>query len=188
MSFDIKRATQIKALHTEFSEPASCYLNIRKQVQKRGGRTAFGWLKTDVIFWERPKIQTWIHHCVWESPEGKLFELTPFVQKVIDDSIIATLSDTSIFIPDDDAQLIKHPDGRFQSLTPQYTAIVNSEEAEKGIECMKAADKKLRQGDVRGEAYWCERASQVLGGWIQPLGELGVKTMTPFTLDDDEGN
>jgi hypothetical protein len=182
---DISLAVTIEALRTEFDEPGACYSNVSKCVAKNGGKAVFGWLKTDTVFDALPLIQTWIHHCAWESPEGKVFEITPYVKRVFPDkSLLAVLSDEFSFIRDDAAQLISLPDGRYQSRTPRYTVIRDAERVRKGIEYMMNADRKLHAGDLKGEAYWCARAGEVLGGEILPLGAFGVKTMAPFSLRD----
>ena len=50
-----------------------CFPNVRRMVQKHGGQQVNGW---DVWQWANISV-TLEAHAVWESPEGKLVDITP---------------------------------------------------------------------------------------------------------------
>lgn len=50
-----------------------CFANVQKMITKHGGGKQHGWL-----IWERPGIFVEAEfHCVWETNEGELFDVSP---------------------------------------------------------------------------------------------------------------
>lgn len=56
-----------------WSQPHECFPNVRRMVQEQGGRQVNGW-----AVWQWANIVVTLEaHAVWESPEGKLVDITP---------------------------------------------------------------------------------------------------------------
>ena len=68
--------------------PADCFANVRRKVQREGGRLQYGW-----ALWEWPKVFLEAeHHAVYEPPHGPPWrDLTPCLRG----------SRTRLFLPDD---------------------------------------------------------------------------------------
>ena len=54
------------------AENGSCFLNVKRKIDKSGGRAVLGWQ-----FCEYPYMIEGEFHAVWESPEGSLIDITP---------------------------------------------------------------------------------------------------------------
>lgn len=57
---------------TEFSEPLDCFENVREQIERYGGRMVLGW---EIWEWPTNMIEAEFH-AVWQSPDGKLIDIT----------------------------------------------------------------------------------------------------------------
>lgn len=62
----------IRLPHEPLHPFGQCYGNAAEQVRLHGGRTVHGW---QVMIWPKLYVEA-IHHAVWESPEGKLVDVT----------------------------------------------------------------------------------------------------------------
>lgn len=171
---------RVESMLCEFNQINGCFSNVWKQVKACGGKPVFGWLKTDLIFESKPRIQIWVHHCVWENENGKLWEITPQIDLA---SHRAILRNFVIFIPDEKATLIEVDVGTFMSLPAIYEPLVKNGVVRSAIKYLEDADKSLSKGDLNGEAWNLRQAGMLLGGEIDPLGELGLRTMVPFKLE-----
>ena len=171
----------INTLRCEFSKPCCCFRNVRKKVSKEGGKVIYGWLKGQALFDEKPLIQTWVHHCIWENKHGEHFDITPQISPL--GLILFPL--TVSFVFDDQAQLRSLPNEHYQSLETKYTPLKNEPQVLKAIEYLNCADLRLTDGDLQGERYWCHQAARLLGGWIEPFGTFGLSVMRPFKLDEE---
>lgn len=57
--------------------PNECFFNTKDQVAAYGGKLVFGW-----TIWLWPKIYIEAeHHCVWETKDGELLDVTPKVDQ-----------------------------------------------------------------------------------------------------------
>lgn len=57
----------------EWSLPSECFLNVERMVQEQGGRQINGW-----AIWQWANILVEAEaHSVWQSPEGRLVDITP---------------------------------------------------------------------------------------------------------------
>lgn len=68
------------------AKPRACFINVRAKVAQDGGKELNGW---QLWTWPNVFIEA-EHHCVWESPEGNLIDVTP---KENGEKRIAFLSD-----------------------------------------------------------------------------------------------
>lgn len=57
----------------EWSLPNECFPNVRQMVQEHGGQQANGWA---IWQWANVLVEAEAHS-VWQSPEGKLIDITP---------------------------------------------------------------------------------------------------------------
>ncbi|EHR6439713.1 hypothetical protein HYO29_04070 [Vibrio parahaemolyticus] len=67
-----------------------CYWNVDELVRNYGGEAVYGW---QFFIWPKRYIEA-MHHAVWRTPDGKLFDVT---EKYPTD----TIKDHSIFLEDD---------------------------------------------------------------------------------------
>lgn len=59
----------------KWSLPSECFLNVQRMVRDHGGQQVNGW-----AIWQWANILVEAEaHAVWESPEGKLIDITPHV-------------------------------------------------------------------------------------------------------------
>ena len=173
----MEKEIKVSTLKSEFSELGACFINVHKQVKKFGGSEQKGWLAGNIIFPEMAFIQIWTHHCIWLSPEGVLHDITPqmdFFNRII------LFPEKVKFVPDNDAALRVLENGMFKVQLEKYEPLKDLEKVHKAIECLKIADAKLDAGDTKGEEYWTTKAGKVLGGWMVPYGDIGLKR--PFTF------
>lgn len=49
-----------------------CYWNVDTMIRRHGGSVVHGW---DVSIWRKSHISA-MHHAIWKSPEGELFDVT----------------------------------------------------------------------------------------------------------------
>jgi hypothetical protein len=55
------------------AEPQMCSSNVEKRIKACGGKKVFGWKTKDIgNDW---KVRE--NHCVWEDPDGVLWDVTP---------------------------------------------------------------------------------------------------------------
>jgi hypothetical protein len=69
-------------------EVLDCFANVRRVVERSGGRTVFGW---SIWEWRNIYLEA-IHHAIYESPTGTLIDVTPLQM---------TNVDRILFLPDD---------------------------------------------------------------------------------------
>ena len=82
-----------------WAQPACCFDNVWRKVELSGGRTRYGW-----TFHSRIKegVGEYIfvtHHAVWNAPDGRLIDVTPFHEDtrhhplLIDGSVLFLVDD-----------------------------------------------------------------------------------------------
>ncbi|MDY7070553.1 hypothetical protein PshuTeo2_05750 [Pseudomonas hunanensis] len=71
-----------------------CYWNVDAVVEKWGGNAIYGW---DVSFWPDSHIVA-MHHAIWQSPDGNLYDVTDTYSSVEKRSHSTFLPDDSIDI------------------------------------------------------------------------------------------
>lgn len=54
-----------------------CFTIVPEHIATHGGQQKIGWY---ILFWRQVLIEA-VFHCVWESPEGKMIDITPKVHK-----------------------------------------------------------------------------------------------------------
>lgn len=54
-----------------------CFNVVPEHIAANGGKQKIGWY---ILYWRRVLIEA-VFHCVWESPEGELIDITPKVHK-----------------------------------------------------------------------------------------------------------
>ncbi|WP_455871896.1 hypothetical protein [Serratia proteamaculans] len=89
---------KIKAKQQPISVPCSehkkplgnCYWNVLSVIEKQGGSIVYGWL---ITLWPRSHVAA-MHHAIWKSPSGELFDVTC---KLPDDPVV----NLTTFLPDD---------------------------------------------------------------------------------------
>lgn len=181
---------EIPSLQCEFSNPGQCFLNVHHQIKKNGGTAIFGWYPSPLTIFNNPKlIVPFIHHCVWKSPDGQMYDITP--QIISYDPILGlktTFAETIHFLPNPDATLLQI-DGKFKARPTEYLARYSdpNKRLAKAIEYLKIADKKVDEKDPTGERYWLDRVGQILGGHLDSNIQLhmnGPEFSQPFDLDD----
>ncbi|QJW56159.1 hypothetical protein HL670_03048 [Serratia plymuthica] len=76
---------------SEHKKPlGNCYWNVLSVIEKEGGNIVYGWL---ITLWPRSHVSA-MHHAIWESPSGELFDVTC---KLPDDPVV----NVTTFLPDD---------------------------------------------------------------------------------------
>lgn len=155
-----------------------CFRNVHDFIQKHGGTPVTGWLAGNVLSPYNPLVQTWVHHCVWRSPEGELLDLTPLFG-----------ADAAWFVEDSEAQLQTLGDGLVRCLPERYEAIVKEPKVLKAIALLTRADEALyKHRDTKKEAHYCRSASKLLKFPVNPHGEAGLRILQPFCLGDSSSD
>jgi hypothetical protein len=63
----------VEVANEQGNKQDDCFENVRLWVEKKGGRIQYGW-----TIWENPQILVeGEFHAVWETPEGRLLDITP---------------------------------------------------------------------------------------------------------------
>lgn len=153
------------------AEPLSCIQNVAKRIKALGGSAVFGWEVQDCGFYVSKMA-----HVVWRSPEGELFDVTPYATEVgeIDADgnypVIAEFKDIE-FEPDSEMSFTGHED----TPTPIYVAKSDNWNLKKALEHHRTVDKKLWKQDLGGAQYHARKANEFLkrsgirGGWDVPV-------------------
>lgn len=159
------------------AEPQMCSLNVEKRIRACGGKKAFGWKIKDIgNDW---KIRE--NHCVWEDPDGVLWDVTPEYVDVSGEYAISDWGDEIDFERDDSSAFVgKNNPG-------QYVPPKDNRHLKKAAEYMGRGDRAMNKGDLEGCRYWTNKANEAArkGGsraiWDVPescdLADV-VKTMT----------
>jgi hypothetical protein len=84
-----------------WAREAHCFQNVHEMIARYGGRDRPGWIFSHRPFGGEPGIFVAAHHCVWESREGELLDVTPAAQGVLG------FGNANWFLPDDAAQPVK---------------------------------------------------------------------------------
>ena len=134
-----------------YNEPGRCFFNVAKLVRDKGGKAVFGWLVTTL-----EDIESRIHHCVWQQPDGELVDVTPQFDPDATSHFgaeMVSLGTEVEFEPDESATLV---DGItrvpvFKPTQPKFA---------KFVELMARSEEAFWRKDVAGVNYWAERADK----------------------------
>jgi len=147
------------------AEPLMCNVNVEKWIQAMGGRAVFGWKVEHDHFNDGLS-----NHCVWESPEGELVDVTPIYAGMEGDYAVIEWPTETEFVRDDAAVFT----GR--SLPNRYVPTRPGNAIAKACEFMTIANECLRQDDLERCRYWMERANRA-------GKKAGVRWPTPDSAD-----
>ena len=167
------------------AEPQMCATNVEKRVTACGGNKVFGWKTKDIeAGW---KVRE--NHCVWEAPDGNLWDVTPEFADVAGRYAVVEWPDEIEFERDDGSAFVgkNHPG--------QYLPPTDNRHLRKAAEYMGRGDRAMNEGDLEGCRYWTNRANEAArkGGsdarWEVPascdMADI-IKTMTrPGRRDSD---
>jgi hypothetical protein len=104
----ISKADPVLLPFTDLSGRArQCHMNVLHRVRTHGGKRRNGWL-----IWESAMFAEASFHCVWESPDGELVDLTPR-----DDG-----EEHILFLPDPETRLTVGPHGGYMMPTNRTTS------------------------------------------------------------------
>ena len=131
------------------AEPLMCNVNVDTRIKAAGGRAAFGWkVQHDYV------NDGLSNHCVWESPEGELVDVTPDYAGMEGDYAVIEWPTETEFVRDDAAVFT----GR--SLPTRYVPTRPGNAIAKACEFMTIADECLRRDDLERCRYWTNRANR----------------------------
>jgi hypothetical protein len=131
---------RVPVIADDFGLYGWCSDGVREKIKHDGGSIVFGW-----TIWEWPKVLlTAEFHAVWQSPSGKLLDITPKPQH-----------ETSIlFVPDyerpQDFDFDKRPLNRRRSLAPQNNpaeAVARMTPAQRSFERQRATKAGMSLSD-----------------------------------------
>lgn len=142
-------AVKIRVQPIGGAKPLMCNINVQKRIRVMGGRAVYGWCIRHDKF-----NDCWQNHCVWESPEGELVDVTPVFSNIIGDYAVITWPDEIEFIRDDDAVFTE------KGLPTKYIPTRPGPNMAKACEYMTVADEHLRNNDLERCRYWTERANK----------------------------
>ena len=162
----IKNDTQIIRVQAIFgAEPLMCNINVQKRIQAMGGGAVFGWKVRHDVY-----NDCWESHCVWQSPEGELEDVTPVFAGVEGDYAVIEWPDETEFAREDAAAFTE------RGLPNRYVPTRPGTEMAKGCEFMTIADRYLWHEDLERCRYWTGRANRA-------TEKIGVRWFTPDTAD-----
>lgn len=147
------------------AEPLMCSVNVEKRIRAMGGRAVYGWAVRHDVY-----NDCWQNHCVWESPEGELVDVTPVFSAVAGDYAVIDWPYETEFVRDDAAAFTE------RGLPNRYVPTRPGGGLAKGCEFMTIADEHLRSGDLDRCRYWTERANRA-------AEKVGVRWFTPDSAD-----
>jgi hypothetical protein len=113
-------------------------------------------------------------HAVWEDPDGKLWDVTPYVHEVVGEQVTCVYQDID-FEPD--ATVAWEEDGRPPSGI-RYVPKGDNKFLVRACKYMERGDDCLSRKDLEGCRYWTDRANEQLR-----RGRLPLCWDTPATAD-----
>lgn len=131
------------------AEPLMCSMNVEKRIRAMGGRAVYGWAVRHDKY-----NDAWQNHCVWESPDGELVDVTPVFSEIVGDRAVISWPDQTEFVRDEAAVFTD------RGLPTRYVPSVPGTHMAKACEYMTVADGHLRNGDLEKCRYWTERANR----------------------------
>ncbi|MGL1892597.1 MAG: hypothetical protein OCD02_13290 [Spirochaetaceae bacterium] len=70
---NIESKTEYITVETEIlSDNEDCFMNVKNKIKRDGGDIKYGWQIVEDPFYLEAK-----YYCIWESPNGKLFDISP---------------------------------------------------------------------------------------------------------------
>jgi len=162
---DIENAITVPYQHVTEAEPACCFVNVENYCEQHGGLPVIGWLVTEEkLYYEL------LHHCIWQSPEGNLLDITPQVT-TYDADHDAVISWPHIqFLPDPEARLRGEKPNRIP-LPTRFIAKVNDSNVKKGLEFLGISNEAYYQGDYERGNYYTKRAQDQINRYLKPKRE-----------------
>ena len=130
------------------AEPLMCSDNVDKRIRAMGGKPVFGWSVTHDLF-----CDTWVNHCVWESPDGELVDVTPVFESATNNYAVIGWNETTEFVRDDEATFVER--GR----PTKYVSTLPNPLVHEACKIMERADVFLMAGDLAKCEYWTQKAN-----------------------------
>jgi hypothetical protein len=126
---------------------------VAKRIKAMGGKAIYGWRIIDDPK-QSPVAILKQHHCIWESPEGELQDVTPQIEGIEGDHMIVGWPDEHIVFERDDSVPMgeKALPTRYIPRQPKWKQICH---------WMEIADVKLKEGDLQSCRYWTDKANQI---------------------------
>lgn len=132
-----------------------CFINVPEQVAREGGKAVWGWRCLPEV---GGLIEHQAGHCVWESPDGVLWEITP--QGWLCGHQVGVLRLPSRFIPDDAVRQQFEAAGEI-GLIGRYRPLHPSPKVLKLCDLMQREQAAWRDGDVEKHRYWNKRVNDI---------------------------
>lgn len=143
-----------------------CFINVPEQVARGSGRVVWGWRCLPEV---GGLIENQAGHCVWESPDGVLWEITP--QGWLCGAQIGALRLPSRFIPDDGVRQQFEATGEI-GLIGRYRPLHPSPKVLKLCDLVEREQAAWRAGDKERHRYWNKRVNDIahqFGFHVDPL-------------------
>ena len=142
-----------------------CYWNVDAMIRRHGGSVVHGW---DVSIWRKSHISA-MHHAIWQSPEGELFDVTeayPTTQTKTHSTFVA---DDSIQI---DLQHAPHVPGRLLPITDN----ARTRDYIENLKALHAIDKQM--ADILFDnGYRCENQFAMSQGAPSGAGLVNLEPL-----------
>ena len=135
--------------------PNRCFENVPRQVARAGGKVVWGWRCLPEL---GGLVEQQGGHCVWESPEVVLWEITP--QLWIGGGAAGVVKHPSRFIADDTVRERYDATG-LMSVVRRYRPLHPSPKIQKLCEYMERESDALVRGDAESHRYWNGRVNTI---------------------------
>ena len=137
---------KLEELQYELAEPYCCFENVERYCEEHGGSLVTGWLVHRMS-----QLNELIHHAVWRSPVGRLFEITPLDKMNLRG-----------FVVDETAKRIDTGEG----YVPLETRFVPDLDASPNVvaacEALNRSEIAFAIGQLERHSYYMQRANRLL--------------------------
>jgi hypothetical protein len=163
-----------------YCSPLMCRDNVFTKIAHDGGEAVFGWRVSRELLYSEYQA-----HCVWRSPNGELFDVTPTCGEIDDDGYAATtfvignMSGHCEFIDGeaDWGNLEKAPNSRFVPHDPNNRDVVlacrylsrstNAELRARGTTKYDRAWQEMKKWDEKAARHLSRAAGQRINIWME---------------------
>jgi hypothetical protein len=143
--------------------PLECSSNVAKRIAHDGGKAVFGWAVKDCGFYTAKQ-----NHCIWEDPDGTLWDVTPQPIKVEGRNVTCEFQEVE-FERDDTATFAN------KSAPTRFISKIDDPKVKKGLGWFELSEKRLKDGDLEACRYYTNKANANIGkalprfrGWESP--------------------
>ncbi len=148
--------------------PNLCYLNVAERVASTGGKAVWGWRCVPEL---GGLVESQSGHCVWESPEGCRWEITPLLWTG-ENGEVGVIRQASKFIPDDTIRQRYEADPQI-GLIRRYRPLRNHPNIHKLCELLEREYTAWAvNGDAEAHRYWNGRVNAIANTYgvrVEPL-------------------